>query len=86
MRFTAPVTCLDVNVGHTHLAARSAEFTIKVVETADLAKTYTMHGHEAPLLWVKFDPQGGSIGQLIYIMTCKIAAPPKIASNFYRAI
>ena len=48
MRFTAPVTCLDVNVGHTHLAAGSAEFTIKVVEIADSAKTYTLHGHEAP--------------------------------------
>ena len=58
MRFTAPVTCLDVNVDHTHLAAASAEFTIKVMEIADSSKTYTLHGHEAPLLWMKFDPQG----------------------------
>ena len=58
MRFTAPVTCLDVSVGHTHLAAGSAEFTIKVVEIADSSRTYTLHGHEAPLLWVKFDPRG----------------------------
>ena len=65
MRFTAPVTCLDINVGHTHLAAGSAEFTIKVVEISDSAKTYTLHGHEAPLLWVKFDPLGGIIGEKI---------------------
>ena len=58
MRFTAPVTCLDVSVGHTHLAAGSAEFTVKVVEIADSSKTHTLHGHEAPLLWVKFDPRG----------------------------
>ena len=58
MRFTAPVTCLDVDVGHTHLAAGLAEFTIKVVEIADSAKTYTLHGHEVPLLRVKFDPWG----------------------------
>ena len=57
MRFAAPVTCLDVNIGHTHLAAGSAEFTIKVVEIADSSKTCTLHGHEAPLLCVKFDPQ-----------------------------
>ena len=58
MRFTAPVTCLDVNSSHTHLAAGSAEFTIKVVEIVDSSKTYTLHGHEAPLLCVKFDPRG----------------------------
>ena len=58
MRFTAPVTCLAVNTGHTHLAAGSAEFTIKVVEISDLSRTFTLHGHEAPLLCVKFDPRG----------------------------
>ena len=58
MRFTAPVTCLDVNTDHTHLAAGSAEFTIKIVEISDSSKTYTLHGHEAPLLSVKFDPRG----------------------------
>ena len=69
MRFMAPVTCLDVNVGHTHLAVRSAEFTIKVVEIADSAKTYTLHGHEAPLLWVKFDPRGEL---LVRKINCKV--------------
>ena len=58
MRFTALVTCLDVNSSHTHLAAGSAEFTIKVVEIVDSSKTCTLHGHEAPLLCVKFDPRG----------------------------
>ena len=63
MRFTALVTCLDVNSSHTHLAAGSAEFTIKVVEIVDSSKTCTLHGHEAPLLCVKFDPTGEIIGE-----------------------
>lgn len=58
MRFTAPITCLDVNSSHTHLAAGSAEFVIKVVEISDSSKMYTLHGHEAPILSVKFDPMG----------------------------
>ena len=58
MRFTAPVTCLDVSASHTYLAAGSAEFTITVVEVVDSSKTFTLHGHEAPLLCVKFDPRG----------------------------
>ena len=75
MRFTTPVTCLDLSntiqyntiaiVSHTHLAAGSAEFTIKIAEIADSSKTYTLYGHEAPLLWVKFDPRGGTIGELM---------------------
>ena len=64
MRFTPPVTCLDINSSHIHLAAGSAEFTIKVVEIVDSSKTYTLHGHEAPLICVKFDPPGGIIGEL----------------------
>jgi hypothetical protein len=49
----------------TPVVAGSAEFTIKVVDIAASSKTYTLHGHEAPLLWMKFDRGGGgTIGEL----------------------
>ena len=69
-RFTAPVTCLDVNPSHTHLAAGSAEFTIKVVEISDSSKTSTLHSHEAPLLCVKFDPRGELLVGLSQVDVC----------------
>lgn len=58
MRFTAPVTYLAVNSNHTLLAAGSSEFVVKVMELADIAKTFNLIGHEAPVLCVKFDPKG----------------------------
>ncbi len=56
MRFTSPVTSLAVSKDHTHLAAGSSEFTIKVLELGELP--YSLTGHEAPLLCVTFDPTG----------------------------
>ena len=58
MRFTAPVTYLAVNSNRTLLAAGSSDFIIQVTEIADIAKTFNLIGHEAPVLCVKFDPRG----------------------------
>ena len=58
MRFTAPVTYLAVSGDHSLLAAGSSEFTIKVIEVADSAKSFGLVGHDAPILCVTFDPRG----------------------------
>ncbi len=58
MRFTGPVTYLAVNGNHSLLAAGTSEFNIKVIETADSGKGYSLIGHEAPVLCVSFDPKG----------------------------
>ena len=58
LRFVGHVTYLAVSDDHTHLAAGSSEFLIKVVELKDLTKVVTFNGHEAPVLCVRFDPLG----------------------------
>ena len=58
MRFTAPVTYLAVDSSHTHLAAGSCDFSIKVLELGDSPRVVTLHGHEAPVLCARFDPRG----------------------------
>ncbi len=58
MRFTSPVTYLTVSSDHTLLAAGTSEFTVKVIETADSVMSFTLTGHEAPILSVAFDPRG----------------------------
>ena len=57
MRFT----CLDVSVGHTHLAAGSAEFIIKVVEIADSSR-------HTPYMDTRSSPRG-TIGELMDMFT-----------------
>ncbi len=58
MRFVSPVTYLTVNSDHTLLAAGTSEFTIKIIEIADSVKSFSLIGHEAPVLCVTFDPRG----------------------------
>ena len=58
MRFTSPVTSLAVTRNHTHLAAGSSEFTIKVVELNNMPSCFSLVDHDAPVLCVTFDPPG----------------------------
>ncbi len=63
-RFTSPVTYLSVDPSHSHLAAASSQFTIKVVYLGGVetegagGRETTLFGHEAPVLCVRFDPKG----------------------------
>ena len=57
MRFTGAVTCMATNQHGSLLAAGSAEFLVKVVEVANISKSVSLTGHEAPVLSVNFDPQ-----------------------------
>ena len=58
MRFTSPVTSLAVTKDHTHLAAGSGEFLIKVLELGNPPSSSSLIGHDAPILHVTFDPPG----------------------------
>ena len=58
MRFTSSVTSLAVSKDHTHLAAGSSEFTIKVLELHNLPSGFSLVDHDAPVLSVTFDPRG----------------------------
>ena len=58
MRFTAPVTYLAVDPGHTHLAAASCDFSVRVLELGGSPRAVTLHGHKAPVLCARFDPRG----------------------------
>ena len=58
IRFTAPVNYLAVNDSHSLLAAASSEFSIKIVDLGNPAKVVTLQDHEAPVLFVNFDPKG----------------------------
>ena len=68
MRFTAPVTCLAVNANHTLLGAGSSDFTMKVLDLSSLPAftSYSLTGHEAPVLAVHFDPQGEFLVSIKY--------------------
>ncbi len=56
------MTYLSVNSAHSHLAAASSEFTIKVVSLGkpegEGGREATLTGHIAPVLCVRFDPKG----------------------------
>lgn len=58
MRFTAPVTSLAVSKNHSLLGAGSSDFLVKVLELCNLPSSFSLTGHEAPILSVKFDPSG----------------------------
>lgn len=65
IRFTAPVNYLAVNDSHSLLAAASSEFSIRVVDLGNPAKVVTLQDHEAPVLFVNFDPKGEFLVSLI---------------------
>lgn len=60
MRFTSPVTSLAVARDHTHMAAGSSDFNIKVIELRQQQSTssFSLVDHDAPVLCVTFDPKG----------------------------
>ena len=74
MRFTAKVTCLSVSSDHTLLGAGSSDFSLKVLDLSSLPAftSYSLTGHDAPLLDLHFDPRGeflvrgGLIVRLLY--------------------
>ena len=58
-RFTADVTCMDINTDKGELlVAGSADMTVKVVNTASYEVMATFEGHSAPILSVSIDCQG----------------------------
>ena len=58
-RFTADVTCMDINNDEGELlAAGSADMTVKVVNTGTYEVVATFEGHLAPILSVSLDSQG----------------------------
>jgi WD40 repeat protein len=59
MRFTSPVTTLAVSRDHTHLAAGSSDFNIKVLNLHERPSSgFSLADHDAPILCVAFDHQG----------------------------
>ena len=48
---------LAVNDSHSLLAAASSEFSIKTVDLGNPVKVVTLNDHEAPVLFVNFDPR-----------------------------
>ena len=59
LRFTADVTCMDINNNQGNLlAAGSADMTVKIVNTGTYEVVATFEGHLAPILSVSLDYHG----------------------------
>ncbi len=67
MRFTSPVTSLAVTRDHTHMAAGSSDFNIKVMELQSNA-SFSLVDHDAPVLCVTFDPMGELLVSHVTVM------------------
>lgn len=69
MRFTSPVTSLAVTRDHTHMAAGSSDFNIKVMELSQQSSaSFSLADHDAPVLCVTFDPQGELLVSHVTVM------------------